>query len=352
MLLASLPEPETLHRAVADRDASFEGLFVYAVRTTGIFCRPTCPARRPRPENIEFFASTRDATLAGYRPCKRCRPLELAGEAPTWVGELLEQLDREPDRRLRDADLRELGLEPVRVRRWFQRHHGMTFHAFQRARRLGNALGQIRQGVDLNQAAYASGFESPSGFREAFGKLFGAPPGKSRGTTRVLVNRLASPLGAMLAAATDEHLVLLEFVDRRMLETQVKRLRAHLGAHFVPGDNEVLAQAQFELAEYFEGTRQSFEVPTLAPGTEFQRATWESLLAIPYGETRTYREQAESIGRPQAMRAIGRANGDNRIAIVIPCHRVLGANGELTGYGGQLWRKRWLLELERERSED
>ncbi len=347
MKTTSLPPAEEMYGALVRRDGEYEGIFTVAVRTTGIFCRPTCPARKPKRENVEFFGTVREALLAGYRPCKRCHPLEAADAAPAWIRDLLVEVEEDPTQRWSDTDLRERGLDPTRVRRWFQRAHGMTFHSYHRSRRLGAALGRIRQGADLTDTACAAGYESPSAFREAFQKLFGAPPGAARDQTRVVVNRVSTPLGAMVVGATDTHLCLLEFGERRMLQTQIERLRKYLDASFAPGDNDVLAQTQAELVEYFAGTRRQFEIPLLFPGTDFQRAAWEALQKIPYGTTRSYSEQARLAGRPQAVRAIGKANGDNRLSIVIPCHRVVGANGDLVGYGGELWRKKALLELER-----
>jgi AraC family transcriptional regulator of adaptative response/methylated-DNA-[protein]-cysteine methyltransferase len=150
----------------------------------------------------------------------------------------------------------------------------------------------------------------------------------------------------MLAAATDSALCLLEFTDRRMLETQLALVGSRLSAAVVPGSNPVLEQTRSELDEYFRGVRKRFEVPLRMIGSDFQVHAWEALREIPFGETRSYRQQAEAVGRPTAVRAIGRANGENRIAIVVPCHRVVGADGSLTGYGGGLWRKKWLLEHE------
>ena len=345
--LTMMPTERAMYQALVARDTSYEGVFVVGVKTTGIFCRPTCPARKPRPENVEFFAVAKGALLAGYRPCLRCRPLEAAGSAPEWLAGLLDEIEEDPERRWRDGDLRARGLEPARVRRWFQQTHAMTFHAYQRARRLGRALGRIRAGEELTDTAFAAGYESESGFRDAFGRLFGAPPGRARAAQRALVTRLLTPLGPMVAAASDDALLLLEFADRRMLEKQIDRIRRQVPARFAPGDNHVLAQTQAELDEYFAGSRRAFTVPLDTPGSEFQRAVWDALRAIPYGETRSYLEQARSIGRPDAVRAVARANGDNRISIMIPCHRVIGSNGELTGYGGQLWRKKALLERER-----
>ena len=346
MQLTTLPSQDKMYEALVRRDSQYEGVFWVAVKTTGIFCRPTCPARKPQQRNVEYFASIREALSAGYRACKRCCPLEISGAPPSWLRGLLEAVEQDPSRRWKDADLRAHGLEPTRVRRWFKRHHGMTFHAYERARRLGAALGRIRQGEDLTDTADEAGYESPSAFREAFGKLFGTSPGRARAADRLVVNRILTPLGAMLAVATSEHLCLLEFVDRRMLQTQIGRLRKHFDAQFVPGQNKVLARTAVEIAEYFAGSRRQFEVPLKVPGTEFQQAVWTELQRIPYGATRSYAEQARALGRPTAVRAIG-ANGDNRGAIIIPWHRVIGADGKLVGYGGELWRKRALLDLEK-----
>lgn len=341
-----MPSATEMYQALLRRDSSYEGIFVVGVRTTGIFCRPTCPARKPKADNVEFYAVAREALLAGYRPCKRCTPMEPEGAAPDWLAGLLARLESDPTDRLKDADLRAMGLSPERVRRWFQRHHGMTFQAYQRTRRLGAALGQLRQGADLTATAYDHGYESLSGFRDAFRDMFGATPGRSRQTIQVVVTRILTPLGAMLAGATDEALCLLEFCDRRMIDTQIERLQKRLGACFVPGDNDILAETQVQIDGYFAGARHEFTIPLETPGTAFQREVWAQLGTIPYGATRSYAEQARAIGRPRAVRAVGRANGDNRIAIIIPCHRVVGASGELCGYGGQLWRKKALLHHE------
>jgi O-6-methylguanine DNA methyltransferase len=162
----------------------------------------------------------------------------------------------------------------------------------------------------------------------------------------VHVAEIDTPLGPMVGAATIDHLVLLEFGDRRMLATQFKRLNKLFHCRFEPNDSPVLVQLRRELTEFFEGRRSRFEIPLDTPGTPFQTLVWHALRQIPAGATRSYSDIARSIGRPTAVRAVARANGDNRIAIVIPCHRVIGSDGQLVGYGGGLWRKRRLLELE------
>jgi AraC family transcriptional regulator of adaptative response/methylated-DNA-[protein]-cysteine methyltransferase len=157
---------------------------------------------------------------------------------------------------------------------------------------------------------------------------------------------IATPIGEMIAGATDTHLVMFEFEHRKMYNAQVERLRKALGADLVPGESPVLDQLRTELDEYFAGTRRDFTVPLLFPGTPFQMKVWSALRQIPAGTTTSYKQLAESIGQPEAVRAVARANGDNRIAILIPCHRVIGSDGQLVGYGGGLWRKRKLLDLE------
>lgn len=346
MIDTNLPPREEMLEAFLSRDSAYDGLFVTAVTTTGIFCRPTCTARKPRPENVEFFPACRDALLAGYRPCMRCRPMEPAGQAPGWVAALLADVESDPTRRWTDGDLWDRDLNPDRVRRWFQKHHGMTFHAYQRARRLGLALGRIRQGDEVTAAAFDHGYDSLSGFHEAFHRLFGASPREASNATVLTVTRVLTPLGPMIAAASDEALYLLEFADRRMLETQIATLRRRLSCAIVPGDNAVLARTAGQLGAYFAGDVRELTVPVECPGTDFQRRVWNVLRAIPAGSTKTYGEVAREVGSSNAVRAVGRAVGDNRLAIVIPCHRVVGANGRLTGYGGHLWRKKALLEHE------
>ncbi|MCB9914159.1 MAG: methylated-DNA--[protein]-cysteine S-methyltransferase [Planctomycetes bacterium] len=347
MTTAALPDEARLYRAVLERDPEFEGVFWFAVRTTGIFCRPTCPARDPRPENVRYFAAAGAALAAGFRPCKRCKPLEPAGAPPAWLAGLFAALEREPGRRWSDADLAALGLEPVAVRRWFQRAHGVTFHAWHRARRLGLAHRRLDAGGEVLDSGLAAGWDSASGFRDAFAKHFGTSPARARGARLSFVTRLATPLGAMLAAADDEGVALLEFTDRRALDAQLAALREHVGGAFAPGEHPLLAQLERELGEYFTGARRRFEVPLRLAGTPFQEAVWRALAAVPYGETRSYVDLARAVGKPGASRAVGRANGQNRLAILLPCHRVLRADGALSGYAGGVWRKRALLELER-----
>ncbi len=344
--VTTLPPVSEMEAAYLRRDPDYDGIFFMGVRTTGVFCRPTCPARSPLPKNVEYFPDPASAVSAGYRPCKRCRPMSLVNQ-PDWAAALISEVEADPNRRLRESDLRARGVDPATVRRHFLKHYGMTFQAYSRARRLAGAFTTIRNGSPVDDAVLESGYESPSGFREAFQRTFGVAPSASPGQDCVRVAWLPSPLGPLVAGATSEGLCLLEFTDRRMLEHQFETVRRLFRLPVVPGTNSHIEQAQDELARYFEGRLTEFTVPLLYPGSDFQRRVWTELLRIPYGETRAYHEIATELGDPAAVRAVGRTNGLNRIGIVIPCHRVVNKGGALGGYGGGLRRKQFLLDLER-----
>ena len=351
--LLPLPPRREMERAYLRSDASYDGLFLLGVRTTGIFCRPSCHARKPKPENVEFFAMPKEAIFAGYRPCLKCKPLA-ADEAPAWVTRLLDRVEKQPQARIRERDLVAMGFDPGRVRRYFAARFGLTFQAYCRARRLSRAFERLRDGQPIDDAVFDTGYLSHSGFREAFTKAFGEPPGKAAGgrigsgasAECIRLAWIETPIGPMIAGATDAGLCLLEFTDRRRLEAQLQTMRQRFKAGIAPGEHRYLDQVQRELAEYFAGRRSTFAVPVSAPGTDFEERVWRALCDIPFGETRSYEEIARVVGSPRAVRAVGRANGLNRVAIVIPCHRVVNKSGELGGYGGGLWRKRRLLHLE------
>jgi AraC family transcriptional regulator, regulatory protein of adaptative response / methylated-DNA-[protein]-cysteine methyltransferase len=345
--MTTLPPKPEMEQAYLQSDASYDGVFFLGVRTTAIFCKPSCQARKPKPENVEFFSSAHDAVFAGFRPCKRCRPLELNGQPPEWIHGLLERIDRDPSDRITDGELRRMRIDPARVRRYFQRHYKMTFQAYCRGRRLGKSLEQIRQGGDLDDVALGYGYGSHSGFRDAFVKAIGKAPGQSRDTDSLVVAWIESPVGPLVAAANSDGICLLEFTDRRMLDTQFHTLRRRFKCPILPGENDHLKLLKRELRAYFAGELKDFTVPLVFPGTPFQENVWNQLRKIPYGKTVSYEDIAHRIGSPAAVRAVGHANGLNRIAILIPCHRVVNKNGEMGGYGGGLWRKRMLLDLEK-----
>lgn len=344
--MSTLPTNDRMYRAICERDASFVGVFFVGVRTTGIFCRPGCPARRPNRDNCTFFATAADALRAGFRPCRRCQPLRVGVPVPSVVERLIALVDEQPGARLTEHDLLAAGIDPSTARRQFRAHCGMTFHAWQRARRMGTAVRDLSQQPDIAAAMDTAGYSSHSGFATAFRDLFGEPP-SAAGQVRVLyADQVMTPLGPMVAAADDAGLHLLEFHDRDSLPAGIGWLRAQYKAAIVPGEHPVLAQVRAELDEYFAGKRLTFATPVVIAGSPFQVRVWEALCRIPPGETWSYADLADSIGRPGAQRAVGRANGENRIPILIPCHRVIRSDGSLCGYGGGVWRKRRLLELE------
>lgn len=337
---------EIMKKAFYSRDTSYDGQFFVAVKSTGIFCKPSCRAKKPKEENIEFFRTVKEAVDHGYRPCKICHPTRLPGEHPEWVRRLLDRVEANPFQNIKESDLIDMGLEPNTVRRYFKKHFGMTFKAYCRALRISQAFDQIKDGDSTLGAALDAGYESLSGFAYAFRKLTGGAPGKATARTQIKIKRIATPIGPMLAGATDRGICLFEFADRKMLETQLNRLVKYYNACLIPGISPLFRQLEKEINEYFEGKRKQFTVPLDLKGTPFQLKIWEILQEIPYGQTRSYADQARRLGNPGAVRAVARANGDNRIAIIIPCHRVIGSDGKLVGYGGGLHRKQFLLELE------
>lgn len=336
-----------MYQALLDKDLTFEGIFVAAVKTTGIFCRPSCTARKPKPENVEFFATVKEAISRGYRPCKVCKPLEKLNETPAYIKSLIDEIDENPSKKFKEGDLIDRGIDPATLRRWFMKNYGISFHAYQRMLRINTAFKKISKGEAVTAVAYDSGYESLSGFQDSFKSIFGVAPSQSKKTGIIDLTRIETPLGTMFACADEKGLCLLEFSDRKMLETEFKSLARQLNATIVQGHNPLFDILEQELHAYFEGKCKDFSVPLHTPGTPFQQAVWQELQRIPYGTTRSYKGQATSLNKPQAVRAVANANGMNRIAIIIPCHRVIGEDGNLTGYGGGLWRKKWLLDLEK-----
>ncbi len=314
--------------------------------STGIFCLPDCGNVSGGAGDSRAFETGRGALAAGFRPCKKCKPLRTGFSDPDWLPPLLSEVDEDPGRRWRDQDLQDSGLDPVGVRRWFIANHGLTFHAYTRLRRLGLALRQIQHGATVTEAVTDCGFDSESGFREAFSQVFGSPPSAVDRESSVWMGRVATPLGSMIMGVHDNGLCLLEVSEQRLPDDRLNRLRATMGRVFLPGDHPLMPRVRQQLDAYFEGSLRNFSLPLQAPGTAFQEAVWDALRQIPYGAMLSYADIATAIDHPDAVRSVGQAIGDNRIAIVIPCHRVVASDGELTGYRGGLWRKEFLLALE------
>src|SRR5437763_1076111 len=235
--LALLPSPDMMYRALVNRDSSFEGIFYVGVRTTGIFCRPTCSAKTPGRANVDFFATASDALHGGFRPCLRCHPMDPNKPPPKLIERLRAEVERAPGGRLTDKELAALAIDPSTARRQFKRHYGMTFQAYYRARRMGLALREVKRGGSVDEVQSDSGFESASGFRDAFTRIFGGPPSSAKTHGGLFAERIETPLGAMLAIADDKGLRLLEFVDRRAMERELSILRRRLRTNVVPGEH-------------------------------------------------------------------------------------------------------------------
>jgi AraC family transcriptional regulator, regulatory protein of adaptative response / methylated-DNA-[protein]-cysteine methyltransferase len=346
-MLFDLPDHDTLYRALLERDPAYDGHAYVGVTSTGVFCRLTCPARKPRIENTRFFDSVAGCFEAGFRPCLRCKPLAPIGEREPVVSALLRALEDEPDRVWSEDDLVRLGHDPSTVRRTFKRQLGLTFLDMARLRRAGRGLDAVVAGGRVIDAQVAAGYGSGSGFRDAVVRLLGESPAHLRDRQLLKAAWIASPIGEMLAVADDHALHLLEFFDRTALPNELKKLREATRSAISFGRTRVIDQIEAELGEYFAGHRDVFETPLALHGSVFTKGVWDELVTIVPGTTRSYTEIAAQAGRHSAVRAVARANGANQLAIVIPCHRVIGADGSLTGYGGGLWRKDWLLRHER-----
>lgn len=235
---------------------------------------------------------------------------------------------------------------PSTVRRAFQRHFGQSFLQMVRAARLKGGLRSLTKGTAMIEAQPDAGFDSALGFRTAFARLFGHAPHRMRGGADLRADWIDTPLGGMIAIADDHALHLLEFIDRKALPQGLRKLSGFVGGRIGLGRSAVTDLTESELDAYFAGHQPRFTIPVQLHGTDFQKRVWQQLCTIPAGETRSYAQLAAAMGQPTATRAVARANATNRIALVVPCHRVIGADGSLTGYAGGLWRKEKLIEAE------
>lgn len=332
--MISEAQAKEYYKALVEKNPEYDGTFYVGVKTTGIFCRPTCTANKPKFENCEFFFTAKEALYAAYRCCKRCKPLSHTDLISASIGELVAGVEEEPHKYWKTQDFRVAYPDALTVASHFKSHFNMTFIEYARARRMGLAMKHIRKGaIKCGDLA------------DAFSEIMGTPPTNVGCHLKVIC--LATALGSMIAIADDKGLYLLEFVDRRALETEIKKLRIKLKAAIFPGRNPILDQIETELTEYFDARRSVFNTPLHLIGTDFQKSVWDQLKKIPIGETRNYSEIASALNNPSASRAVGNANGNNQLAIVIPCHRVINADGSLGGYGGGLDRKQKLLDLEK-----
>lgn len=333
------------YKALVEKDPQYDGTFFAGIKSTGIFCHATCTAKKPKYENCEFYLTAQEALLAGYRPCKRCSPLSYPNSIPKEVEELIQAVEEHPEKRWKEADFRELGIHSATARRKFNEIYGMTFVQYARARRMGIAFKEILRGEKVIDQQVALGYDSPSAFNDAFTKIMGNPP-KKTSIKVIYANIIATPIGRMFSLTDENYLYLLEFMDRRGLEREIEGLRKKHNARIIVADTKINKELERQLSLYFTKQLTQFDVPLFKDGTDFQIQVWNLLEAIEIGQTVSYQELASRLGDKNKVRAVGNANGANKIAIIIPCHRVTQTNGELGGYAGGLERKKYLLSLE------
>ena len=339
-------ENQRAHAAFEARDRSADGTFVAAVTTTGIYCRPSCPARRPRPENVRFFANATAARAEGFRPCLRCRPDDVGRDAVAVArATALLQGDDPPDL---EALSRAVGYAPHHFQRLFSRHTGHSPARYVRALRLTRARQALSAGASVTEAIYDAGYASPSGFyRDASAALGMTPSAWRRGGKGVDIHWITAEtaVGPVFLAVTDKGICRLSFGEGE----------GHLARRFP--NARLIAQGHLARAllprviEACEQPREQTNLPLDIDGTAFQQAVWRELRRIPAGETRTYAEIARAVGRPGAVRATGSANAANSVAVLIPCHRVIRSDGTLGGYAYGAEIKRSLLEREKRQDE-
>ena len=355
----SIPDPDTCYAAMLRRDRGFDGVFFIGVTSTGIFCRPVCPARTPLQRNCTFHPDAAAAVAAGFRACKRCRP-DAAPGSPAWAGSAASVAraltlidaggldDAAPVEALGDK----LGVGARQVRRLFARHLGVSPVAVAQAKRLAAAVVLIDETqLPLAEVALTAGFGSVRRFNEVFAAVHGETPAARRkqkmGTPMMQLNlsRYATPFADLLIVSDQQGM--LRALDFSNYTERMQRLLARHYGVFSLVDGAAPAAITAALDAYFGGDLTALDaLPVVTAGSDFQKTVWAALRTIPAGTTSGYGELAARIGKPGAARAVGLANGLNPIGIVVPCHRVIGASGALTGYAGGVARKRWLLAHE------
>jgi AraC family transcriptional regulator of adaptative response/methylated-DNA-[protein]-cysteine methyltransferase len=345
MARVQMPDPETAWAAVLKRDARSDGTFVYAVSSTGVYCRPSCASRRPRRERVSFFAGGAQAEAAGYRACLRCWKDNGAAER---VERARRYLDAHADERVTLQQLgRVAGLSPFHLQRTFQRVLGMTPKAYASARRTERFKKSLKSREDVTTAIYDAGFGSSSRAYESADQRLGMTPsayrrgGQGMGIRYALVD---SPLGRLLVAATERGVCSVALGDHD--DALLRELRREYPRAEVEPATDGLRQAVAAVVQHLEGRSPELQLPIDVTATAFQWRVWKALQQIPYGTTRSYAAIAAEIGRPQAVRAVARACASNRVALLIPCHRAVRKTGALGGYRWGISRKAELLERE------
>lgn len=338
-------------RAVLARDQRRDGVFVFAVRSTGIYCRPSCPARRPRRAQVRFFGGPDQAEGAGFRACRRCHPRSVANDPrPAWVGRICRLIEQHLD----DAESPTLerlsaaaGVGPHHLQRTFKRLVGLSPREFAEARRLERLKAQLKDGRAVTEAGFEAGYGSMGRLYERASGPLGMPPGTYRRGAEGVSLRYTmtdSPLGRLLVAATDRGVSAVYLGDADgPLE---KALDEEYPAAERIRDDAGLTPMVQAILSHLEGRLPRLDLPIDVRATAFQWTVWQALRAIPLGETRSYGEVAKALGQPTGARAVARACATNPVSIVIPCHRVVGSDGRLSGYRWGIERKRALLARE------
>ena len=345
------PHPESAWAAVLARDVSQDGRFVYAVASTGIFCRPSCPSRRPQRRHVRFFPSVVAAEKAGYRACRRCHPGDpSASRVAEAVGKARAFLDDHLEERVTLQRLgRAVALSPFHLQRNFKRLTGVTPREYVTARRLERFKSRLKEGGSVTDAVYEAGYGSSSRLYEHSTVRLGMTPATYRRGGKGMRIRFAvvpSPLGRTLVAATERGVCAVMLGDSESyLEEELRREYPLAHLERTKGDSEGWTGA---ISRYLEGQAGTLELPLDVHATAFQWRVWRALQQIPPGSTRSYKDVAASLGRPKATRAVARACATNRVALVVPCHRVVRGDGGLGGYRWGVKRKRQLLDQERQ----
>lgn len=344
------PRAEEMWSAVMARDNANDGHFVFAVRSTGIYCRPSCPARRPRRDQVQFFLLPEAAETAGFRACLRCRPrtTNVADPALALVARVCRTIDAQVSEPVTLTTLAEqTGVSPHHLQRTFKRVMGITPREYAEAGRLGQFKSRVREGASVTTALYDAGYGSSRGLYEKSSAQMGMTPAVyRRGGRGMVVNYTLcdSALGRLLVAATAKGVCAVSLGES---DTELERsLNEEYPAASITRDDRMLKVSVNAILEHLNGKRPHLELPLDIQATAFQWQVWQALKEIPYGSTTSYSEIAARIGRPSAVRAVARACASNRVALVIPCHRVMGKDRKLTGYRWGIQRKGKLLERE------
>lgn len=341
---------EAMWNAVSERKKALDGQFVYAVKSTKIYCRPSCPSRRPKKENVEFFATGDAARGSGYRACSRCRPDDKRSAAETMVEQIRNYIESNLEQTLTLEAIGEaVGASPFHLQRTFKAHTGLTPREYADECRLRTVKKELTAGRQVTDALYEAGYSSSSRLYERSAQHLGMTPrAYAKGGAGELINFafVHSPLGMLLMAGTIRGLCFLQFGTSE--NDLLNALKNEFSAATIVQNAEPLTAWTAALHQYFSGKDWRLSVPVDASGTDFQQAVWRYLRQIPPGETRTYTEVAEAIGQPTAVRAVARACASNKVALAIPCHRVIRQDGSLGGYRWGLERKETLLKNERE----